>query len=144
MKRPGESDLEHLIDRTLRDLPPLRAPAGLSDRVLAELERRASLPWWRRSFRHWPAPARGLFVVLAASVAWAASAGLGWAAGRVSVAGLAGEVLTLVRVLGDALGLAWQHVPSAWVQAAFLLLAALAAGCLGLGAAGYRAVHAGR
>lgn len=56
------SNLEKLVGRVCREQPALRAPATLSARVLAEIERRAALPWWRRSFTHWPVPVRAAFV----------------------------------------------------------------------------------
>ena len=37
--------------------------------MLAELARRAALPWWRKSFAHWPMAARAAFVVLGAGIA---------------------------------------------------------------------------
>ena len=67
---PHESDeaLQRLLDRTLRELPPRRAPASLEALFLNELERRAALPWWRRSFMHWPAPARIAFLVISGAL----------------------------------------------------------------------------
>ena len=59
-----EEELERLVDRALHDLPLRRAPHTLESRVFAELERRAALPWWRRSFAHWPLPARSAFLVI--------------------------------------------------------------------------------
>ena len=56
------SNLEKFIDRLCREQPALNAPSTLSARVLAEIERRAALPWWRRSFTHWPVPVRAAFV----------------------------------------------------------------------------------
>jgi hypothetical protein len=64
------SKLEKLIDRACREQPALRAPATLSARVLAEIERRAALPWWRRSFNHWPVPVRAGFVAACGAVVW--------------------------------------------------------------------------
>jgi hypothetical protein len=57
------SNLEKLIDRVCREQPALKAPATLSARVLAGIERRSALPWWRRSFTHWPVPVRAAFIV---------------------------------------------------------------------------------
>lgn len=145
MKPSPESELERLIDRTLRDLPPLRAPSSLSGRVRAELERRAALPWWRRSFRDWPRVARSLFVLVAAASAWAVPAALAWAGGRGRTAAplpLAETAGALGRVLGEALVLVWQQIPVAWVQAVLVGTALLAAGCFGLGVAGYRVLRA--
>jgi hypothetical protein len=55
--------LEAAIHRVLRSIPDRKAPAGLEARVLAELGRRASLPWWRRSFAFWPTSVRLMFFV---------------------------------------------------------------------------------
>jgi hypothetical protein len=33
---------------------------------MAELARRAALPWWRKSFAHWPSAARLVFVAVSA------------------------------------------------------------------------------
>jgi hypothetical protein len=60
--------LEQLVDRALRDQPTPSAPRSLSLRVLAEIERRAALPWWQRSYTHWPLPVRAGFVALSAAV----------------------------------------------------------------------------
>jgi len=61
--------LEQRVERVLRGLPPRSAPATLQARVQRELERLAMRPWWHRSFAHWPAAMRAVFV--AASVALA-------------------------------------------------------------------------
>ena len=53
--------LEASIQRVLRSLPDRKAPASLETRVLRELDRRAALPWWRKSFAYWPYPARIAF-----------------------------------------------------------------------------------
>lgn len=145
MNPSRDRDFERLIDRTVRDLPPLRAPAGLSDRVLAELERRASLPWWRREFRRWPRAARGLFALVALAAAWLVPAALAWAGGRLAVIApgpVAGTAGALGRALGDALVLAWAVVPAIWVQAVLVGASLLVAACFGLGAAGYRVLRA--
>jgi hypothetical protein len=64
------SDVENLVGRLCREQPALRAPASLSARVLAEIERRSALPWWRRAFTHWPVPVRAAFVAACAAVVW--------------------------------------------------------------------------
>src|ERR1700686_3573047 len=58
--------LERLLDRTLRELPLRRAPPTLEARVCSELKRRAARAWWRRSFAHWPVPARAAFLAICA------------------------------------------------------------------------------
>jgi hypothetical protein len=63
------SDLEHLVARACREQPPLQAPPALAARVLQEIERRRALPWWRRSFGHWPLPVRVAFALACALLA---------------------------------------------------------------------------
>ena len=60
--------LERLLDRALHELPSRRAPPTLESRVIRELDRRAALPWWRRSFAHWPLLARAGFLVIGAAL----------------------------------------------------------------------------
>src|ERR1700723_3456175 len=59
-----EQGLERAVDQALKGLPLRRAPSTLESRVINELERRASLPWWRVSFAHWPAAPRVAFVAV--------------------------------------------------------------------------------
>lgn len=63
------SKLEQLVARACREQPDLQAPPTLAARVLQEIERRATLPWWRRSFGHWPLAVRAAFVVACVLIA---------------------------------------------------------------------------
>jgi hypothetical protein len=47
-------DLERLIDRELRALPPPRAPRSLLPRVMAAVGDRAQRPWYTRAWLQWP------------------------------------------------------------------------------------------
>src|SRR5579859_2751463 len=78
---PNEAErrLENVIDRALGELPLRRAPAGLEARVLAELSRRAALPWWQQSFTGWPGIARVGFVVMCVVLVGLAFLGGVWA-----------------------------------------------------------------
>jgi len=53
-----ERQLETEIDRELRGLPELKASAALTRRVMGEIARRATRPWYRQSWQHWPWPAQ--------------------------------------------------------------------------------------
>ena len=57
------SDLQRLIDRACREQPALQAPATLAARVMQGIARRQALPWWRRSFGHWPLAVRAGFTL---------------------------------------------------------------------------------
>jgi hypothetical protein len=55
---PDDKKLELQIDRQLKGLPELDAPAGLVPRVMAALAARAALPWYRQSWSEWPVAMR--------------------------------------------------------------------------------------
>src|SRR5215469_12409932 len=58
--------LEIEIDRELRALPDLPAPSTLGPRVMAAIGRRASAPWFSRSWPEWPVTAQAAtFLILA-------------------------------------------------------------------------------
>ncbi len=76
MNPEDQDKLEASIHRVLRRLPDRRAPVTLEARILAELGRRAALPWWRKSFAHWPAAVRAGFFVCAGLAAALVVAGL--------------------------------------------------------------------
>ena len=48
------ADLEHLIDRELRKLPPPRAPRTLLPRVMAAMDESLHRPWYSRAWLAWP------------------------------------------------------------------------------------------
>ena len=60
MNRLSDADirLAARIEQALAEQAAPQAPADLETRVFAAIERRASRPWWRRSVREWPLPAR--------------------------------------------------------------------------------------
>jgi len=134
--------LERLIDRTLRAQPPLRAPRGLETRVLNELARRAALPWWRKSFAHWPLAARALFVLASGVFIKLALTGVTWmsdaaAAPVASVQNKARIASSLVEV-----GAAVVHaIPPQWLYFGVAFGAAMYALLFGLGATAYRTLY---
>ncbi len=48
------ADLETIVDRELRRLPALRAPATLLPRVLAAVQAWSQRPWYARAWFTWP------------------------------------------------------------------------------------------
>ncbi len=67
------ADLERLVARELRALPPPRAPRTLLPRVLAAVDASARRPWYSRAWMTWPAAWQAVSVlVLIAGVAGAA------------------------------------------------------------------------
>ena len=148
---PQDSDeaLQCLLDRTLRELPPRRAPASLEARVFKELERRAALPWWRRSFMHWPAPARIAFLV--ACTALVALVFVGGAAAVASLRSLlesgtvslswARQIAALMVSAGNLITLLARTLPLTWIYQGIVVCAVLYAVLFGLGAVVYRTLY---
>jgi hypothetical protein len=146
---PPETDrLERLLDDALRQLPLRRAPQSLEARVLDELERRASRPWWRRSFAHWPPVARAGFVATGGALAGLVLLGGSWLAVATrapEVAGPASAWVARAAAVTDAAGnlaasLA-DAVPQGWLQLGLTAAAVLYACLFGLGAAAYRLLY---
>ncbi len=154
MNEPSERSeadqaLEQLLTRTVRDLPLRRAPPALESRVLRELERRAALSWWRRSFSHWPMGARAAFaVVCVLLVRWTFQGGA-WAVGALGslhdsgalsmpwmrrAAAEAGALQQLAASLARA-------VPPEWLFDGLVVGAVLYTALLGLGIAAYRTLY---
>lgn len=149
--KPSPQDhekLERLIHATLRDLPPRRAPFSLEGRVQAALAARAALPWYRQSYRHWPAAVRTGFFVFSALVAALIVAGLYLLMGGSVAETAASEVtarfewLSVFRTLSDAGESLYRAIPPLWLYGGLALVGACYATLIGVGAAAYRAfVH---
>jgi hypothetical protein len=152
----SRDELERLMNRAITNLPLRPAPSTLEARVLGELARRAALPWWRRSFGHWPLPARALFVVICAGLIR-----LAFLEGAVAVAGVHSlhesgvlplswlrDVGVLAAAAGNVAALLARTAPPAWVYEGIAVCAVLYAVLFGLSAAVYRTLflqtHNGR
>jgi len=139
--------LEASIHRVLRALPDRKAPASLEARVLAELGRRAALPWWRKSFAYWPFPVRAAFFVASAVAAALIATGL-IALVHGSGAALAGGVndrlwwkilaRETVAAVADRIRLLIGAIPSAWIYAVLGAVGVFYAMLAAIGAAAYR------
>ena len=146
--------LERFVHQSLREVPPRRAPRTLESRVLAELARRAALPWWRKSFVHWPLAARGLFIVASAGVVKVAllagvwiMAGFDNAQFQEAFASQVGWMetgLALMRVVGDFFQVMGRSIPSLWLYGGLAFLGTMYVALFGLGAAAYRTLYASR
>ena len=144
--------LEAAIHRVLRSVPDRKAPVGLEGRVLAELSRRAALPWWRKSFAHWPRAIRTTFFVGSALAAALLVSGLmvlarssgelaGSFSGRFGWLVLAREVYASA---GDRIRLFIGGIPSVWLYGAAGIVAACYATLAAIGAVTYRALSSVR
>lgn len=146
--------LEQALHRVLRGLPPRRAPRTLEARVIAELELRAALPWWRRNYAYWPFAVRVAFLVGSAGVVKLVLMAAVWAMAGFDNAQFAqaiapqfaalDAVATLGRSVTEACGAVFRSLPAWWLYAAATVVAALYAALFGLGAAAYRTLYANR
>ncbi len=152
MRPTPESELEQAIDRELRTLSELAAPATLLPRVLNALAAREARPWWRREYSAWPRSARVVFLAGSSSLgavllyfAWGVGAGL--SVGALSME--AREVAGGFNLIGGALGAlggamvslikaALSHSSVLWIGSG--LLAACYFTTFALGTACYRLV----
>jgi hypothetical protein len=149
--RDPQSELERQVHLVLRSLPQRRAPEQLTARVLEELARRAALPWWRRSFRHWPWLMRSVFLavclgLIGASVLGVAGvsahvpglAGAVRGAAQLHVAGGIGQIATALHAALASLSALVRALPATWLEAIALIAGAAYVLLFGLGAAAYR------
>jgi hypothetical protein len=137
----SEEKLERWVRELLVNTPLRRAPATLEAAVLAEIARRAALPWWRLSFAQWPAMARIVFVlvsialialtILASGVREFGTTPLAWAQAAIHAASAAsGFAGMFVRI-----------IPSQWLYVGLIVGALLYALLFGLGALAYRFLY---
>jgi hypothetical protein len=147
--------LERFIDGGLRAQPSLRAPQTLQARVWTELERRAALPWWHRSFRHWPISMRILFVLTALAVVWLVLSANAWSQATHAATQLAapvsdqltwlqhvGAVLAILGSLGsDTAQTLLQHIPGLWLYGGIAVIIAMYTMLAGIGVAAYRTLE---
>ncbi len=151
MKKPNEKELEQFIHATLRSLPNRRAPGTLEARVLAEIERRAAVAWYHRSWAFWPAPIRALFLAVASGFSGAAiiafylfCQGIDTSAVAREIGGRFAGLSQLyaaaewtINFAGSLIG----SIPALWFYGGLAVCAVLYATFFGLGAAVYRTLY---
>ena len=153
----SQENLARAVTALARGLPPRRAPRTLEARVLAAVALQAALaalPWWRKSYAHWPLAARCAFLVGSAAFAKLALMGAVWVGGGFDAANLTSAFATPVAWLDLARNLAagagtfastlFRAIPPLWLYGGLALVASCYAALFGLGAAAYRTLHAAR
>jgi len=68
MDRREEQELEMFIHEQLRKLPEQPAPKHLALNVMAAVQARQNLVWWKQPFTHWPRAAQRLLLVFLGSL----------------------------------------------------------------------------
>jgi len=151
MNEPSENEerIARLVDLTLRQLPSRVAPSTLESRVLGELARRAALPWWRRSFAHWPAAARAVFLLMCGALVGGAYLTGGWTAaavhslresGALSI-GTVRDGMAIMTAAGELAAVFAHAIPSTWGYVGLTAGALLYAFLFALGSAAYRTLY---
>jgi hypothetical protein len=154
MNSAYEKFLEAELDRELKALPELEAPASLSRRVLAEIRHRRALPWYHQSWQHWPLPLRVMalsFLSLLFGALCLASWQLTRAAGVSAALQEVGELFSglktignLISVLGSALVVVAKYLGTGFIVICFSIAGLGYALCLAVGAAWVRLASAHR
>lgn len=154
MNPPDEKKLERTLHAALRELPPRRAPATLEARVMAEIARRAALPWWKQSFAHWPAAARAGFILVSAGVIKVVLMAVVFALGGFDAARFRETfapqfarlqaLASLGRVAADFVSGLVANIPPLWLYGGLATVAALYVAFFGLGTIAYRTLYAER
>jgi hypothetical protein len=144
-------NIERLIRETLRDLPNRTAPRSLEERVFAEIQRRAALPWWRKSFMHWPIAARAAFIVLSAGLVKLAFLFGMWVTAGVDPNGYkqtfaqqftwVDSAFAVAHAITGSIEIILRNIPSLWLYGSLAFFAAMYFTLFGLGAAAYKALH---
>jgi len=154
MNSDYENELEARIDRELKALPPMQAPALLAPRVMAVIAGRATVPWHRRAWQTWPFAGRAvsLAVLMAAFgglclAGWELTHGASFAMVTQRAGGWFSELSVVwrtVSVLGDAVRLAVAQIGSGFIIAGLVVAALGYAAVLALGTACARLAFARR
>ena len=138
-----ENELEARIDSELKALRPLPAPASLAPRVMAAIERRSTVPWYRRSWQMWPAGLQAVSLVALLAMfgglcfgastlmhSAAGAAAMQKAGGWFSVLGTISRTLT---VLTDAASLSVHQLGTGVIAGCVAVLIMAWIACVGLG-----------
>jgi hypothetical protein len=146
--------LESAIHRVLRSVPDRKAPAGMEARILAELSRRAALPWWRKSYAYWPVAIRAAFFVGSAVAAALLVTGLitlGRSAGAHDLAGGVAQPFAWLGTARDVMSSMntsirgfIASIPPVWLYGVVGTIVFCYAALAAISAAAYRALSFGR
>lgn len=145
--KPTPEQLEHFIDKALRDQPLQRAPSDLESKVMAAIAHGAVTPWWHNSFAHWPMAARVLFLVASAVFVKLGLEASALVIGPIDPAARSSALfaqLAWVHALFVAIGALVRSLPSWWIYGGVAVLGALYLMLFGVSAAAYRTLYASR
>jgi len=147
----GES-LEKFVDHLCKEQPLRKAPSDLYQRVMREVQLRKALPWWRKSFLHWPLLMQVVFVLAALVTAKLALVCTDWisenwfASSTVvkessSLLQGADAVVTVSNNISSHLT---HFIPTPWLYGAVAIVAVLYLVLFGVGVATYKTLYVAR
>lgn len=145
--RPTPEQLERFIDKALRDQPLQRAPSDLQSKVMAAIAHRATTPWWRSSFAHWPMAARVLFLAASAVFVKLGLDAVALVIGPLDPAARSAALfaeLAWIHALFVSIGAVVRSLPSWWIYCGVTAVGALYLMLFGVSAAAYRTLYASR
>lgn len=150
-RKMSPEELEQFIHQQLRGLPARKAPRTLEARVMASLERNASIPWYHKSWSYWPAAVRGVFLAFATGAAGVAVTAFYLMTVGVDAGAVGTEVRSyfewatrLVSVgawIVDFINYIISSIPTLWLYSGLATIVALYVAFFGLGAAAYRMLY---
>jgi hypothetical protein len=154
MSSEYQERLQAEVDAVLKGLPERTAPPTLLPRVMAAIQSRAALPWYRQSWQTWPAVLRVASLVMLLSL-FGGLCLAGWklpqADAYASTVGQLGQWFSGVCALWNVLsalfaaGLAMaKQLPAGFIAASLISLGLGYGLCIGLGAAWMRLALARR
>lgn len=153
MNNDTEKDLENRLNGLLKSLPDRRAPRTLEHRVLAAIAARGALPWYHKSWAHWPLLARIAFILLSLAItgiiaftSFASTSPIGTLAATVreDVETKAAPTVSLLQTLAGAFATLGNAIPDTWLYGGAALIAIAYVGFFSLGATAYRTLIANR
>ena len=119
--------------------------------MLAELHRRAALPWWHKSYAYWPEPVRAVFFVVSAAIAALIVAGLfvvtRGALGAETAGDLVAQLASVRGLFGtvvDKAAMIFYAIPRMYLYGGIALIASCYVTLFGIGAFAYRTLRARR
>ena len=129
------ADLERLIDRELRALPPPRAPRALLPRVMAAVDDAARRPWYMRPWLQWPVTGQLASALVLIGVVAAGGVLLPQLRAAVSTFGFVADSTRDVEVATTTMRVLWRTLLAPVVPWAFGLLTLMCAACAVFGTA---------
>lgn len=139
------------LDRQLKRLPDLKAPATLSTRVMAAIAARRAAPWYKQSWAHWPPGLRlafltvglaalGLLVGGAFALPQTVPVFSGWVDSINQGVASVRPYLEHATRAADSLSLAVNSISPHFLWWLAALVGVAYATCIGLGTLGYRLI----